>query len=424
MTLLAVGVSLALLATACGGGGDSTDPEPGTHQLDSAPGFDGKTIKLGFLGDQSGNLAVLGQPLRQGVQVYWDWLNSQGGVAGKFKVELVVGDTMDDSDKTVAEYQQIKDDVVMLAAVLSTPPTQALLKFLQEDNIVAMPGSFAGAWSGEAVLLPFGAAYEYEMINLVDWYVKDSALATDNDAHCAVYVADKYGEDSMRGVYYAIEQLGLTLAEEQTISRGDEDFTAQLEALKQAECTVVYTVSVPTEQNIMLEQAKSMGFEPHWLASLPTYLNLVAGSSPENYSNFYVALDAPAIVEDPSQTEVPGMKKFVERFNEHAEGTPNSFHLWGYSQMVAVHALLEKAAELGDLSRAGIAEAMTQLGKVEFEGLVAEDYVYGPPESRVPTSGVRIFRFDATQQPNLLREIQLYDSELNEDFVLAPAGDG
>ena len=413
--------SLALLVAACGGGGDSSGPEPAVGQLDPAPGFDGKTIKLGFLTAQSGTLAVIGNPLEQGAQVYWDWVNSQGGVGKAFKVELVTGDTMDNSATAIAEYQRIKDDVTLFAEVLSTPPTQALLEFLREDNIVATPGSLAGAWAGEAVLLPFGAAYEYEMINLVDWYVNVSALATANEVHCAVYVDDKYGQDSMRGVYYAIEQLGLTLAEEQTISRGDADFTAQLVALDKAGCTVVYTVTVPTEQNAMLAQAKSMNFEPNWLASLPTYLNLVAGSSPENYNNFYVALDAPKIVNEPSQAEVPGMAKFVERFNEYSDDALNSFHLWGYSQQVAVHALLEKAVELGDLSREGIAKAMAQLGKVEFEGLVAEDYVYGSPENRVPTSGVRIFRFDATEQPNLLREIQLYDSTLNDSFELVSA---
>ena len=70
------------------------------------------------------------------------------------------------------------------------------------------------------------------------------------------------------------------------------------------------------------------------------------------------------------------------------------------------------------MSRAGLAMAMEQLGTVEFHGLVGGDYVYGLPANRQPTSGVRVFRFDATEQPNLLRDLGVFDSEMNAGFDL------
>lgn len=459
--LAAVISSLALFAAACGSDDDDTAPttaapstaaptiaaaeppdEPaetsGTEEPESAPttappppstaappttvgppqntnGFDGSTITLGYLTDQSGSLAIVGNPLKDGAEVYWAWVNeNEGGVAGQYPVDLIVADTADDPAQTITEYQRIKDDVVMFAEVLSTPPTQALLEFLQEDNIVAVPGSLAGAWAGEAVLLPNGAAYEYEMINLVDWYVSESGLASDDDVHCAVHVDDKYGNDSMRGVNYATEQLGIDLAEIQTINRGDTDFTAQVSAMDDAGCTVVYAVTVPTEQNGMLAQADAIGFTPNWLGALPSYLNLFAGGRPDLYTNFYVAIDSPNL----NDTSVPAMADFLSRFEEINGGTPNTFHLSGYFQSIAVHALLEKAVELGDLSRDGIAAAMAQLGEVDNGGLAAENYVYGLPEDRVPTSAVRIFKFDRDQPPNFLNEVQIYDSSLNDSFNL------
>lgn len=395
---------------------ETVSPFAGSPQ--DSTGFDGETIRLGYLTDQSGSLSIVGVPLQMGAEVYWEWVNSNGGVAGKYQVELVVGDTLDDPAQTITEYQRIKDDVVMFAEVLSTPPTQALLEFLREDNIIAVPGSLAGAWAGEAVLLPVGAAYEYEMINLVDWYASASGLASGSDVHCAIYVDDKYGNDSMRGVYYAAEQLGFELAEEQTISRGGTDFTAQVGALDDAGCTVVYTVTVPTEQNAILAQAESVGFEPYWLGSLPSYLNLFAAGGPDRYEKFYVALDSPNL----NDTSVPGMADFLERFAAvlGEDANPNTFHLSGYFQSIAVHALLEKAVELGDLSREGMAAAMAQLGEVDTGGLSASNYVYGLPEDRVPTSAVRIYQFDRTQPPNFLTEVTIYDSSLNAAFDLVP----
>ena len=330
-----------------------------------------------------------------------------------------MADNRDNAARTIAEYQRLKDDVVMFAQVLSTPPTQALLEFLKEDNIVAVPGSLVGAWAGEALLLPNGAAYENEMINLADWFVNESSLARASDVHCAIYVDDKYGQDALRGLEYAMDQLGLELADRQTMTRTTSDFTAQIGSFEERGCTVVFTISLPGQQNAMLAHATAVGFEPYWLAALPSYLGFFAATAPENYRKFYIAIDAPALVTEPDETTVPGMVKYLERFAAHSrDKTPTTFHMSGYFQSYAVHALLEKAVELGDLSRDGMVAAMAQLGEVDVEGLTAENYVYGLPENRIPTSAIRIFKFDATAEPDLLREVDLVDSKLNESFPL------
>ena len=428
---------LALLAVACAGGsngpadtsdsgrtsspatGSNTDASLGVATIEPTNGFDGETIKLGYLTAQTGGLAFLGSALASGSQVYWDWLNSTGGIAGKYKVELEIADTRDVPTTAVLEYQRLKDDVVMFAQVLSTPPTQALLEFLKEDNIVAVPGSLVGAWANELLLLPNGAAYEYEMINLADWFVNDSELASGADVYCAIYVDDKYGQDALKGVEYAMEQLGLELADRRTMSRTTTNFTSQIVSFQDKGCTVVYTVSLPGQQQAILAHAKSVGFEPYWLAALPSFSNFFAATTPENYRKFYIAIDAPALVLEPDENTVPGMVKFLERFEAHSRNTtPTTFHLSGYFQSYAVHALLEKAVELGDLSREGMVAAMAQLSEVDVEGLTAENYVYGLPENRDPTSAVRIFQFDATAEPGLLREVDLVDSKLNESYQL------
>ena len=438
--LIALLAVLALIAAACGdddddGATDESETTATTAPADTgdtedmadteaAPagdpeptnGFDGETITLGYLTDESGPLAILGGPLAEGSQVYWDYVNEElGGIAGKYQVELAVGDTKDDQGTAVTEYQRLKDDAVLFAQILSTPPTQAVLEFLNEDNVVGVPGSLAGAWAAEANLLPNGAAYENEMINIADWYVNDSGLGSADSVQCVVSVDDLYGEAGLAGLEYAAGELGFELAESQTFARGDTDFSSTVAALSGAGCEAVYAITVPTEQNALMAEASSNGFEPVWLGALPSYLNLFSGGNPEWYQNFYISLDTP----DFNDTTSPGMVAFNERFATYGEGEPSSFHLSGYFQQISVQALLEKAVELGDLSREGIAEAMKQLGEVDTEGLTAENYVYGAPEDRVPTSATRIFKFDAENPPNLLAEVALVDSELNDDYDLA-----
>ncbi len=390
------------------------EPPPPPPEPEPTIGFDGSTLTLGYLTDLTGSLAILGAPLLAGAQAYWGWVNSSGGIAGKYTVELEVGDTKDDIGTTVTEYQRIKNDVVMFAEVISTPPVQALLEFLNEDGVVAVPGSLAGAWAREPLLLPTGAAYEYEAINLADWYVNNSGLASPSDVYCVIYVNDKYGKDSLEGLEFAIDRLGLTLAERQTINRGDRAFTAQVTALSDAGCTVVFAITVPVEQNGILSEAQGQGLDPVWLGLLPTYLNLLGAGRPDLYTKFYVAVDSPNL----NDTSVQGMVNFLERFERFGAGPVNTFNLSGYVQSFAVHALLELAAAKGDFSREGMRAAMAELGEVDIEGLTAENYVYGLPENRQPTSAVRIFQFDQSVPPNFLRELTIFDSPLTEAFGL------
>lgn len=330
-----------------------------------------------------------------------------------YPVELKVGDTQDSEATTVQEYLRLKDDVALFAQVLSTPPTQALLEFLEEDGIIAVPGSLAGQWANEPLLVPNGTAYQFEMMNLADWYVNESGLGSADDTFCVIRTNDKYGEDSMEGIEFAAEQLGLNVAEEQTLARGDTAFTAQVTALDGAGCDAVFTVTVAFETNGMLSEANAQGFEPVWLGALPSYISLLAGANPDLYANFYVALDTPNF----SDTDVPGMAKFIDRWEAFGNGSPNSFHLSGYFQSIAIKALLEEAVSRGDLSREGLQDALANLGEVDLEGL-ADNYVYGTPENRIPARGVRIYQFDPSNPPNLVTEVANIESPLTEAFDL------
>src|SRR4051794_24965443 len=109
-------------------GVESTEPAAPAGPPGETAGFDGTTIRVGCLTDQSGPVAVIGNPLLQGAQLWFDHVNAQGGVAGQYPVAVVPGDTHDDAATAVQEYQRVKDDVVMFANILSTPPTQAVLE--------------------------------------------------------------------------------------------------------------------------------------------------------------------------------------------------------------------------------------------------------------------------------------------------------
>ena len=167
-------VAAALALAGCGGAADDGDEgDGGSASLKSGPGFDGKTIKLGVLTPLSGPVAVIGLPLTAGNQVYFDYVNSKGGIAGKYKVELVQEDTQYSPPKTVQQYNKIKGDVVAFTQVLGTAPTLAVLPQLRQDGMIAAPASLDALWVREENLLPVGGPYQVQASNSLGDYVNE-----------------------------------------------------------------------------------------------------------------------------------------------------------------------------------------------------------------------------------------------------------
>ncbi len=86
-------LSLSLVLAACGGA-DNDGGSGAGGKLATVAGFDGKTITLGILSPLSGPVAVIGEPLTAGNQVFFKALNAKGGIGGRYKVKLDTEDTL------------------------------------------------------------------------------------------------------------------------------------------------------------------------------------------------------------------------------------------------------------------------------------------------------------------------------------------
>ena len=94
---------------------------------------------------------------------------------------------------------------------------------------------------------------------------------------------------------------------------------------------------------------------------------------------------------------------------------PDVYFNFGYIQAKAVHALLEKAVELGDLSHEGIIEAMDSLDELEFDGLLGE-YGWGAPDDRNPPRANSIFEVDPNKPIGLGLLVAEHQAPFAEDF--------
>jgi len=396
--LVGTALALMLLASACSSDDDSaaTDDTTATTasdapaELTAGPGFDGETITVGVLTPQTGLAEAIGTPLTTGNQVFLDRVNAEGGIGGKYKVELATRDTEYQAPVAVTQYNDIKNNVAMFVQILGTAITDAVLPQLKTDGIFAGPATLDAFWISEPNLMPIGAPYQIQVINGMA-YAIDNLDALDKTI-CTMTEDSPYGEAGLEGMEYAADVFGFEIATNQTFRLGDPAYTAQVNALGQAGCEIVWLTSLPTTTIPLITEANGVGFAPTWLANSPAWNAIIAGGELGPYlaDNFLLMAEGPQWGDD----SFPGMAQMLEDIEKYApDQQPNIYFAFGYAQAWAAVQILEKAVELGDLSREGILAASEQVGTLTFGELLG-DYEYGPVEDREPPRGTTVNKVD------------------------------
>lgn len=423
LRLMAVIGVLALLAAACGGekddeGGAGAGGDGEKKELTTAPGFDGTTINVGVVTPLSGLAAVIGNPLTAGTETWFRYINEErGGIAGKYKVNVLKEDSQYKADVGVAAYQKIKNDVTVFAQLLGTPITKAVLPQLKQDKIVAAPASLDVDWVAEPNLLPVGGPYEIQMINAAAYLESDEGKGK-GKVKCSMIQDDAYGQSGQRGIDFAANELKYDLKTTAKFAAGNPDFTAQIQSLKQNGCQVVFLVATPGDTAKVMGTAAQLQFAPQWVGQSPTWTGGFAKSpalAPYLRENFLLAAEGT----EWGDTSVKGMAEMLDRLQKYTPSQqPDIYFVFGYYQARAVTELLEKAVAMNDLSREGLLKALAQLGTVEFDGL-SGDYEYGSKiGDRKPPRKTTIFRVDPNKPGGLAKVKYEYESDAAKKYEL------
>ena len=369
--VLAVAAALAVVGAVPAGAGVTTKKPPATD------GFDGKTIKLGVITPLTGTVSIIGTPLTAGNQMWWDYVNDElGGVGGKYKVELVQEDSAYQPPQAIQAYDKIKGDVVAFQQILGTQITQALLPKMKIDQAGGAPATLDATWVKNPNLFPIAAPYQVEAINSLDLYQRTEGKGK---KVCALAQDDEFGEAGLEGFASAKKSLKLKTGPTPRFKSG-EDLTAQIQELADAKCDAVLVVATAVDATAIMTKSVALNFAPRMIALAPFWLPVFAGNAALSdflTQNLWVANEAAAAWGDSS---VRGMDEFIARQEQYApDQKPDPYFVFGYGQGQALHQILEKAVKNGDLSKAGILKASTQIGTLKITG--TGDYVYGKKAS-------------------------------------------
>jgi ABC-type branched-subunit amino acid transport system substrate-binding protein len=357
--------------------GASVDPA----SIEFDVGVDDTTIRVGMLADLSGAFAPLVQEIVEAQRVYWDDVNANGGIAGR-QIELVVEDNAYDVAQNVEKYQILKDQVAIISQATGSPHTAAIAQDLVNDDLIAIPLSWYSGWAdpelGENALETY-TSYCIESMNGIEWLQKNRDVQT----MAVISFPGEYGGDGAEGAKRAAEELGIEIVYDgtgqvtpPTADNPNPDQSAVVSQIVSTNPDLVWATINPTSLSAIMSNAVGQGYQGLWSGNSPTYSWKLLGTELAPLLDQYFIASTYIVTWG---ADVPGMAEIVDKMTAaRPDLVVSDVYILGWTEAMITQAILEKAAENGDMTRAGIVEAAKEV-EVSFDGLAPDQTWAGEP---------------------------------------------
>ncbi len=389
---------LAILSLSLAGCGNNS-AGGGSLKTDFGVDTSAKTINLGVLTPLTGPVAApIGIPITKGIETYFDAVNASGGIDG-YHVNLTEKDTQYDPQLEVSDYQQIKNQVAMFAESLGTPTTQAIVSLTTSDHVLVNAATLDSYLAHEPYIVLIGTPYRLQVENAFDYVV--NKLGVKSPKTGIIYQDDGYGQDGLTGYKEAIACYGLNNVGEATYEATDTTFTAQAAQLKASGAQYVFLTAIPTAAAGIIGTAHAIGYDPHWILQSPAYANALLQVAGLNQ-----LLEAEALVVGQGatwgDTSVPGMAEMLQNLQKYDPNQqPDGYFEFGYTEAKVTYAILKKAFDNHDVTRAGLLAAFNSLQNVDVGGLYPTLHYGSAPNQRVPSRDNSVYQITTSVPGNL-----------------------
>ncbi|MEY4736299.1 MAG: hypothetical protein RL302_618 [Pseudomonadota bacterium] len=215
-------------------------------------------IVLGQSAAFTGPAAQLGIQFHAGAKLFFDRLNTQGGVAGR-SVEIVKLDDGYEPDRCAANTQKlIDDDVFALFGYIGTPTSIVALPLATKAKVPFI-APFTGAMALRAPLNRYAfhvrASYNDETALIV------RQLHNVGITKVAVfYQNDAYGKAGLDGVTLALDALGLKPIAVATVERNSVDVAKAVQTINAAAPEAVVQISAYKSCAAYIRAARKAGY--------------------------------------------------------------------------------------------------------------------------------------------------------------------
>ncbi len=217
------------------------------------------TIKIGFLGALTGDVAMFGKPSLDGMMLAADEINARGGILGK-KIQIIEADNRGDKQEGASVTQKLisRDHVIAIVGDPTTGITKVAAPIAQKNHVVLLSAGSTGPGvveSGDYIFrntlldsVAIPACIDYFANELK--FRKVAVVTSDNN---------DYSVGLSHTFRSAAKSMGIEIIADENIKDGDKDFSGQITNIKSKNPDVIFFSGYYTEGALLMREARKQG---------------------------------------------------------------------------------------------------------------------------------------------------------------------
>ena len=335
-------------------------------------GSDSDVFMIGGIGPTTGDNAIYGTAVENGIQLAVDEINADGGING-YQIEYQFEDDQSDSEKSVNAYNTLKDwGMQMLVGTVTSTPCVAVVEESHADNMFQLTPS---ATTVEAV--QYDNAFRMCFSDPSQGTVSADYIADNNIASKIAIIYDS-SDTYSTGIYQSFaaeaEERGLEVVTAQAFTADSStDFSVQIQKAKDSGAELVFLPIYYQEASLILAQADKMGFAPAWFGCDGMDGLLALDGFDASLAEGLMFLTPFTADAEDEETQT-----FVADFEEAFGDTPNQFAADAYDCIYVIKAAAEKAELTPDMDISEMCDAMkAAMTEITIDGLTGKQITWG-----------------------------------------------
>jgi branched-chain amino acid transport system substrate-binding protein len=311
------------------------------------PGIAQAQVKLAYVGEISGSIAVSGGNFRDGVILAVEEINAKGGILNQ-KIELTLYDTQTNPGVARAQMQKAIDgDPYVVMGPIFSGNVKVTMQTLQQAEIP----HFIGGEAAELVAL--GDTYLFrtsfgQQIGMpkISNFIRDELKAS---TVALIWVNNDFGKGGRDRLIKELTSRNIKLAADVSTESGQVDFAADVVKLKAANADVVFVYSNEEECARIMREARKQGLKGPFVGdtTLLSQKTIELAGEAANGVMGHVGLTADAPIKE--------VEDFKARFQRRFNYLPDHNGLKGYTGVYAVKYVTER---IGKFDRRELAKTM------------------------------------------------------------------
>jgi branched-chain amino acid transport system substrate-binding protein len=351
-------------------------------------GITERTIKIGSWGPLSGPVSLLGESMRDGLRVCAREVNDSGGVNGR-TLELVVYDDAGSPQEAQAAIRRLldQDQVFMLLGGSTSGSTLPVRHVISRRKV-----PFIASISSNMNLMDPFSRYIFRIYaneisqaqSITDWMIEHEGIKRP----AIIYNSNDYGVGGYKVFSERLKKkYDMTPVAAERYNPGDQDFSAQLLSIKQANPDGLLVFSFAAEAGIIVRQANELGLTTKMFGGGGTATTLFQRGAGKAAKGFVADFVLPQFPES-DHPKVVAYREMLSKWfypNGFPPGRPSEYDLAAYG---ACQVALEAFRRVGkELTREKVIDALERFDKFDIGVIFPVSY---SPDNHEATDQVLI----------------------------------